>query len=77
MTAYRFVTLGCDGTNTVDGDEYRCGEICDPGMATTVREARLVAAGEGWRRVGGRDMCPLHFGYTNFGFGWVKRSSGA
>lgn len=44
MTAYRFVTITCDG----------CGEVFDPGQARSVKEARLGAEGEGWvmRRYG-------------------------
>lgn len=38
MTAYRFVTLTCD----------RCGEVNDGGIVRTVREARSIAAAEGW-----------------------------
>lgn len=39
MTAYRFVTLTCDG----------CGEIHDDGRSVTVPAARVSAAREGWR----------------------------
>lgn len=39
MTAYRFVTLTCDG----------CGEIHDAGQSRNATEARTAAAAEGWR----------------------------
>lgn len=57
MTAYRFVTLTCDG----------CGEIFDEGTKTTFREARQAAARYGWWTTGGglshqpvQDWCPKH-----------------
>ncbi|WP_061001529.1 hypothetical protein [Mycolicibacterium mucogenicum] len=53
MTAYRYVTITCD----------LCGEICDPGMAKTVRAARAAARAEGWKHVSGQDHCPRHYGY--------------
>lgn len=46
MSAYRFVTLTCDG----------CGEIWDEGYETRTVNARKRAARRGWRVVGkGRD----------------------
>lgn len=42
MTAYRFVTLTCD----------ICGAVWDYGITLKVREARAIAAGQGWAKVG-------------------------
>ena len=49
MTAYRFVTLTCDG----------CGEIWDHGIAVTFAEARGFARLSGWSfvREGSQDYC--------------------
>lgn len=60
MTAYRFVTLTCDG----------CGEINDPGTVRTIREARAIAKSEGWLYRDGQDLCPI------CGRGWVRLAYG-
>ncbi|HTN58936.1 MAG TPA: hypothetical protein VL043_11765 [Protaetiibacter sp.] len=50
MTAYRFVTLTCDG----------CGEVFDNGQSLTVASARRAAKAEAWTNPSrGRDHCPL------------------
>lgn len=72
MTAYRFVTLTCDGTTAAEGAARPCGEMCDPGMATTVHDARRAAAAEGWRFQAGQDLCPRHFGFHPTGYGWER-----
>jgi len=62
MTAYRFVTLTCDG----------CGEIFDSGDSRSVRDARAQARAEAWRYVQREDLCPRHFGYYSSDVaGWV------
>lgn len=77
MTAYRFVTLTCDGLRPVNGNDMPCGEIHDPGMARTVQDARRSAASEGWRFQAGQDLCPRHFGYMRVGSSWVREPEDA
>lgn len=62
MTAYRFVTLTCDG----------CGEIFDSGGSRTVKDARQQAKAEGWHYYQREDLCPRHFGHywSEIG-GWI------
>lgn len=50
MSAYRFVTLTCDG----------CGEIHDSGSSATVAHARKVARAEAWTSPARNDdRCPV------------------
>lgn len=48
MTAFRFVTLVCDG----------CFTAFDPGTAFTEPDARADAADAGWVCTGEEDRCP-------------------
>ena len=57
MSAYRFVTLTCDG----------CGEIWDHGCINNKVEARRMAKRHGWLSRGNDDRCPtcVELGRTN------------
>lgn len=65
MTAYRFVTLTCDG----------CGEIHDDGQSLTAAKARASAKSGGWTQPNrGEDRCGQCNGtHVDYGHGARRR----